>query len=124
MLQPVAPTAAALAAATSDALLVGAAGPEDLPAAVRDAVVAMRQAHGYYRGGPQGREGDLQVCVGGGKRGVCGWAGIGGWTQLHATHGCAARACNGGPCGQAGHGAASHGSPSEPDRPRIHGRSH
>ncbi|KAL4458529.1 hypothetical protein ABPG75_013394 [Micractinium tetrahymenae] len=61
MLKPVAPAAEALAAATSDALLVGAPGPEDLPAAVRDTVVSMRQAHGYYRGGPFGEEGDLQV---------------------------------------------------------------
>lgn len=72
MLQPVAPAAEALAAAASDALLVGAPAPGDLPAAVRDAVVAMRQAHGYYRGGPLGKEGDLQVRgwgVGGGGAG-------------------------------------------------------
>ena len=67
MLQPVAPTSEALWAATSDALLVEAAAPEQLAAAVQDTVVAMRQAHGYYQDG-HGQEGDLQVST---------W--VGGW---------------------------------------------
>ena len=47
VLQAVAPTAPALEAASSDALLVAAEGPQGLVGAVRDTVCAMRQAHGY-----------------------------------------------------------------------------
>lgn len=90
MLQPVAPAAGALAAAASDALLVSAAAAEDLPGAVRDTVVAMRQAHGYYRGGPEGKEGDLQVSGGSGgdERAPAG--------REHPTRMCCARSKHGG----------------------------
>ncbi|PSC71270.1 exodeoxyribonuclease V subunit alpha [Micractinium conductrix] len=54
LLQPVAPTADAFAAATSDALLVATAAPDDFVAAVQQAVTAMAGAQG---GAPD----DLQV---------------------------------------------------------------